>query len=134
MDGGNTWQTSGTFTGLKKDTEFTALCRKTATDTDTADASPASPALTVKTEKVSEEPQLQPQPENPTYDKLTDPQKQQADELSKALGVDTETAAKLVLDAEKQGVSVNTLTKRAKEIAKALGVDAKTAAMMTLET
>ena len=48
---GQTWEISGTFTGLKADTEYTVLCRRAATDT--ADASPASPVLTVKTAKGS---------------------------------------------------------------------------------
>ena len=57
----------------------------------------------------------------------------QAKALMDALGVDAETAAQLVFEAEKLGMSVETLKKQAAELSKALGVDGKTAAMMALE-
>lgn len=47
IDGGVTWQTDGTFAGLKPGTEYEIISRTAATDT--SNASEPGPALTVKT-------------------------------------------------------------------------------------
>ncbi|MBR1741845.1 MAG: fibronectin type III domain-containing protein, partial [Lachnospiraceae bacterium] len=49
IDGGKTWQTSGTFTGLTPETEYSIVTKITATST--ANESPVSDALTVTTDK-----------------------------------------------------------------------------------
>ena len=59
--------------------------------------------------KESGEPQPEPTPENPTYDSLTDTQKKTAEKLVKALKVNAETAAQMVLASEKLGVSADTM-------------------------
>lgn len=48
INNGATWQTSGKFTGLKKDTAYTIVARYTY-NKDTQEASPVSEALSVKT-------------------------------------------------------------------------------------
>lgn len=47
IDNGGTWQTSGEFTGLTPDTEYSIVSR--VAETDLTNASPNSPALTVRT-------------------------------------------------------------------------------------
>lgn len=49
IDGGKTWQTSGTFTGLTPETEYSIVTKITATST--ANESPVSDALKVTTDK-----------------------------------------------------------------------------------
>ena len=49
IDGGKTWQTSGTFTGLTPETEYSIVTKITATGT--ANESPVSDALKVTTDK-----------------------------------------------------------------------------------
>ncbi len=49
IDGGSTWQSSGTFTGLSPNREYSIAAR--IAETETAYASPSSPALSVKTKK-----------------------------------------------------------------------------------
>ena len=51
-DGGKTWQTSGTFTGLTPETEYSIVTKITATST--ANESPVSDALKVTTDKKSD--------------------------------------------------------------------------------
>lgn len=49
IDGGSTWQSSGVFTGLSSNREYSITAR--IAETETAYASPSSPALSVKTKK-----------------------------------------------------------------------------------
>ena len=51
IDGGKTWQKSGTFTELKADTEYSIITKISATST--ANESPSSDALVVKTESAA---------------------------------------------------------------------------------
>ena len=59
IDGGKTWQSSGTFTGLSPYTEYQIAAR--VKETATAGASPASKALTVMTDKAEAEVPRKPQ-------------------------------------------------------------------------
>ena len=55
------------------------------------------------------EPTPEPTPENPTYDSLSDKEKKDADAITKALGVDKDTAAQMLKVAKDLGVSMDTV-------------------------
>lgn len=68
------------------------------------------------------EPTPEPTPENPTYDSLTDKEKKDADAITKALGVDKDTAAQMLKAAQELGVSLDTVKLSGDALAK-LDVD-----------
>lgn len=124
IDGGKSWKSAAagestvTFDGLPPETKYSVIARVAKTDkAEASDASVSAEVTTKKTEEEKPEPDTpSPTPENPTYDSLTSAQKKTSDAVVKALGVDTETAAQMVLEAEKLGVTEDTLKLSAKTI------------------